>query len=569
MKRARIFFIVVLLGCQAALADAPAQEITGRPRAVSQAGAALSVAEAAKWREDLRYMAEAMPKYHQNLFHTMTPAQFEAAVKSLHERIPSLARHQIIVEMARIVALVGDGHTNIYPTRDPKIGFHTLPFKLYLFKDGLFVRAAAREHANLLGGRIVKIGGLSVDEALARVRAIIGRDNEMDVKFFAPFLLTMPEVLHALGLSDDPASARFIIEKGGLQLPLTLHASDPVQMMPADTDTSWLSKEGWVEMRDETKATLPLWLRDPQNKFWFEYLADPRILYVQFNQVGDKETETLADFAGRLAAFVEANPVEKMVLDLRLNRGGNGGLLRPLVLALIKSKVNQQGKLFAIMGRSTFSAAQFFLNELEKYTSAIFVGEPSGSKGNIYGDSRKIMLPNSGLTVRVSVYYWQDWPPWETRLWTAPHLTAELSSEDYRAGRDPAMRAILDYVPRQPLTELLALALAKGGPDLVIKQLREFRAEPLNKYADIEEPLLITGQRLLDQNKPEQALTLFKLDAEANPHSFRAYFAMGEAYFRSGDKEQAARNFEKALELNPKSYDVADRLRQLQQSQRQ
>jgi hypothetical protein len=51
----------------------------------------------------------------------MTCAQFETAIKCLQERIPSLARHQIIVELARIVAMVGDGHTNIAPTRDPKI----------------------------------------------------------------------------------------------------------------------------------------------------------------------------------------------------------------------------------------------------------------------------------------------------------------------------------------------------------------------------------------------------------------------------------------------------------------
>ncbi len=94
-------------------------------------------------------------------------------------------------------------------------------------------------------------------------------------------------------------------------------------------------------------------------------------------------------------------------------------------------------------------------NNLEKYTNCIFVGEPSGSKGNIYGDSRKITLPNSGMTVRVSVYYWQDWSPWDTREWTAPEITAELTSEDYRLNRDPAMEAVLNYVPQKTLSESL------------------------------------------------------------------------------------------------------------------
>jgi tetratricopeptide (TPR) repeat protein len=167
--------------------------------------------------------------------------------------------------------------------------------------------------------------------------------------------------------------------------------------------------------------------------------------------------------------------------------------------------------------------------------------------------------------VRVSVYYWQDWEPWDTRLWTAPHLTAELTSEDYRANADPVLKAILDYVPRKKLLDVLNEALTAGGVELAVKRFREFKMDALNKYADTEEPLLIAGQRLLDEKKPEQALTLFKLNAEDSPHSFRAYYALGEAYFQAGNKEEAVKNLERALQLNPKNYDVAERLRQLRQ----
>jgi tetratricopeptide (TPR) repeat protein len=568
MKRARTLLLLLVLSVGQGVASSAAagQETRGETQAGANAGAgALSAAEAEKWREDLRHMADEMPKYHKNLFHTMTREQFEGAVAGLRERIPRLARHQVIVEMARIVALVGDGHTNIAPTRDPKINFRTLPVKLYLFKDGLFVRAADRGHAALVGARVVRVGGASADEAVARVREIIGRDNEMDVRFFAPLLLGMPEVLHALELSTQLDSAQFTVETEGRQKTITLKPVGAADLLPPDTDLTWLPKEGWVDLRDGAAAPLPLWLKDPRNKFWFEYLPEARSLYVQINEVGNKETETLADFSKRLFAFAEANQVEKLIFDLRLNRGGNGMLLRPLLTGIIKSKLDQPGKLFALIGRSTWSASQFLLNNLEKYTNVVFVGEPSGSKGNAYGDSRKITLPHSGLTVRVSVYYWQDWSPWDTRQWTPPDLTAELSSDDYRANRDPALRAVADYAPRKKLTDILNEALTEGGVELAVKRFREFKAEPSNKYAATEEPLLIAGQRLLNEKKPEHALALFKLNAEEHPHSFRSYHALGEAYFRNGDREQAVKNFVKSLELNPRNYDVSERLKQARQ----
>lgn len=528
---------------------------------VNPAGGVVSQAEAERWREDLRHMAREMEARHKSLFHTTTREQFEGAVRRLHERIPTLARHQIIVELMRVAASIGDGHTNVAPTRDPKIGFRALPVKLYLFKDGLFVRAAERSHAELLGARVIKIGDLSVEETFARAREIVGRDNEMGVRFFAPLLLAMPEVLHALGLSESPDAARFTFEKGGRQQTLTLKPYGPADLLPPDTDLSWLPKEGWVDMRDGAPPSL--WLKDPKNKFWFEQLPNSKVVYAQLNEVNDKPEESLADFAKRLLAFVEANGAERLVLDLRLNRGGNGSLLRPLVLSLIKSKLNQRGRLFVLMGRSTWSAAQFLLNRLENYTDVTFVGEPSGSKGNHYGDSRRITLPNSGVTVRVSIYYWQEWDPWDARPWTAPHVTAELTSEEYRTGQDPTLKAALGYVPRKPLSQVLDEALTEGGAELALKRFREFKADPVNKYAETEEPLLVAGQRMLNEKKNEQALALFKLAAEESPHSPHAHFTVGLAQSLVGNREQALKSLEKAVEMNPKHYEAVELLRRL------
>jgi tetratricopeptide (TPR) repeat protein len=547
----RVFLCLLLLSATAFSQD------------VKPAVTTISQAEAERWREDLRYMAAEMEARHRNLFHTMTREQFGGAVRSLHERIPALARHQIIVELARIAAMVGDGHTNVAPTRDPKIGFRSLPVKLYLFSDGMFVRAAERGHAELVGARVLKIGDATTEEAVARAREIIGRDNEMNVKFFAPFLLVMPEVLHALGLSGSTEGTAFTFEKGGRRQTLTLRPFGPAELLPPDTDLSWLPKAGWVDMRDTAAAPVPLWLRDPRDKFRFEYLPESKAVYVQINEVGNKEGESLADFTRRLFSFVEANPVDKLILDLRLNRGGNGTLLRPLELALVKSKLDQPGRLFTIMGRSTWSASQFLLNYMERYTNAIFVGEPSGSKGNVYGDSRKITLPNSGITVRASVYYWQDWTPWDTRVWTAPHLTAELSSEDYRTNTDPALKLVLGYAPRRLLTQVLDEALTEGGVELALRRFRQFKADPVNKYADTEEPLLVAGQRLLDEKKHEQALALFRVAATESPDSFRVYYATGYTHSLLGDKEQAVKDLERSLVMNPKNYDAAELLKQL------
>jgi hypothetical protein len=444
-------------------------------------GATVDTEEARAWREDLRVMAKEMERRHRNLFHTMTREQFEAAVAALDARIPSLERHQIIVEMARIAAMVGDGHTNVAPTRDPKIAFRTYPIRLYLFQDGLYVRAADSAHAGLVGAKVLRIGNAAADDAYAAAGALVGRDNEMDLKFFAPLLLSMPEVLHALGLVGDMEKAPFTFEIGGRPRVAVLAPVGPAELLPPDTDTSWMRKDGWMDARGDRD---PLWLRDPKNKFWLEYLPDSRAVYVQFNQVGNKDDETIEAFSKRLAAFVEEKRAERLVLDLRLNRGGDGGLNRPLVVALIRSaRVDRHGGLYVLIGRSTWSAAQMLVNELEIYTDAVFVGEPTGGKINHYGDSRRITLPNSGITFRVSTLWWQG-DERDKRPWKAPDVAAGITFEDYKANRDPALEAALAYVPEPGLAESLYGTVSAEDPTRARGAFTAWKSDPRHAWVD-------------------------------------------------------------------------------------
>ena len=529
-----------------------------------QAGGAPAPADAERWREDLRFMASEMPRRHRNLFHTMTRPQFEEAVRRLDRRIPTLARHQIIVEMARIAAMVGDGHTNVAPTRDPKIGFRAYPVRLYLFRDGLFVRAAASEWADVVGSRVLRIGRASADEAYRAVRDLIGRDNEMDAKFFAPHLLVMPEVLHALGLVDDMEDAPFLLEGPGGRRLVRLAPAGPADLMSPETDASWTPRPGWVDARDAGGRT-PLWLQAPQDAYWFDHLPAENAVYVQYNQVANKKDgETIEAFASRLFAFVDSHAVERLVLDLRLNRGGNGELNRPILLGLIRARtVDRPGRLFTLIGRSTWSAAQGLVNELEKYTNTVFVGEPSGGKVNSYGDSARITLPHSGITVRVSTLWWQG-DERDRRPWTAPQVAADLTFEDYRAGRDPALEAALRYRPERSLAEALREAVLGGDAALASRRLAAWRADPVHAYADdAEAQVNRLGYALLSEGRLEPAVAVLRLNAQAFPASANVHDSLGEAYAAAGDREAAIRSYERALEIDPKSASAAEALRKL------
>jgi hypothetical protein len=403
----------------------------------------MTPAEARAWQEDLRFMAKEMPNIHKNLYHSISAKDFAAMVQKLNAEIPSLTRAEVIVKMAEIVAAVGDGHTNISPMRDPKIGFHTLPVEFTFFGDDLYIRATQPEERSLLGARVLRIGSVSEADAYAAARTMIGHDNEGGARYWAEYLLAMPEVLEALHITSTVDDVPLTVATPQGEVQVTLHPSAPVEMS-GDVSTLFYRSPGWIDVRDLYPGPDPLWLREITVPFHFEHAGN--VLYVQINTVRDSKDETLAHFAQRIHDEIAATRPDKIAIDLRQNRGGDNTLNVALIRSIIQSEtIDRHGHLFGIIGPATFSAAQNLTDELEKYTNILFVGEPTGCKGNHYGDSRKVILPNSGITVRVAVYYWQDWFPTDERDATNPQIPAPLTFEAYSRKIDPAFEAIVRY----------------------------------------------------------------------------------------------------------------------------
>lgn len=392
-----------------------------------------------QWRDDLTVLAREMQTRHANLYHTVSQSRFDLSVRNLKRRVPGLSPLKIVLEIESLVADVRDGHTRVM---DNRLSFRRYPLRLYWYEDGIFIQSARKDYAEAVGARVIKVGKLPIEQAIAKVAEIVPRDNDFSLRDRVPWRLVTPEILFGLGLVDDMERAQFEVERQGRRWSIDVTSAQPpaaecqgfLREMPAD----------WIEAR--RPAPPPLWLKNPCQPYWFEYLPDSRTVYVQVNEVQNRGDVTLRQFFDGVFAAADARPLARFVLDLRLNGGGNLDLLRPILVGLIsRAPINQRGKLFVIIGRRTFSAAQYWVDELEKYTEAVFVGEPTAQAVNFYSDAEVFQLPNSGIRVGVSTLRWQPMPPWQDRLSTEPHVPAELTSTDYANDVDRAMQAVLSY----------------------------------------------------------------------------------------------------------------------------
>ena len=399
------------------------------------------------WRADLAFLVREVRRRTPS--RDLDEAEFGAVAGQLAAAVPEMSDAQIIVGMLKLLRPLGDGHAYIAPAEDDQDLNRVLPVKFYLFPEGLFVTAATPPHQRLLGAQVLRIGehdaGCDVEQAMATLDPLISRDNAQQVRWLGPEVLRWPAVLHALGLIADPGCVPLTVRFPDGTSGLVTVGSQPAgprgypAIAPPPTPTR-PQPPGWISLPDTLPSPLPLYLRNSDILYWHEYLADHRLVYFQFNGVGDHPAESLAAFCERLFRFIDRHEVATLVIDLRWNGGGNTYLTQPLLHHLIAcDKVS----LYVIIGRGTFPAAQNTATAIGRETSAIFVGEPSGSRPNFIGEAIPFRLPYSETTVNVGDLYWQTSWPMDHRPWIAPDIYAPPTFEAYRGNRDPAMEAIL------------------------------------------------------------------------------------------------------------------------------
>ncbi len=399
------------------------------------------------WRTDLRFLTREIKRRGWNLFPRIgTEVEFDAQVKRINDAIPKLTDPQVEIEMLKLMRRVGDGHSNLFGSHERKEWLETIPVLFYMFEEGLFIIASDPKHKDLLGSQVLKFGGRSVDEIVDAIQVTSSEDNKIWIKQIAPYRMRHLPLLHAGGAIPDANKVDLKLRgMDGKERTVTL-TTDMTQ------PNIWNTKPNppeWVNLPQTLGSPVPLYLKNPSANYWFEYLPEKKTVYFGFNSVRNDDKESLADFSTRLFKFVNDNAVEKLVIDLRWNNGGNTFLLTPLVQGLIKTeKINRRGKLFVIIGRRTFSAAQNASTFFERYTNAMFVGEPTGASPNFVGEEDPFVLPYSKIAANVSHLYWQSAFPHDERIWIAPQIYLPPTFQAYRANRDPALEAILNYRDR-------------------------------------------------------------------------------------------------------------------------
>jgi hypothetical protein len=367
--------------------------------------------QADKNYQDLQYLSR-LPEIDRS-FSKEKRRAFARALDRLIPQSGTLDRAKLALEAARLTALADNGHTNVL-TQLGDTSFRSVPIRLGLFSDGLFVVKARDDYRELLGAELLEVNGRPVETVITAFRLYVGGPQSL-LRQHAPRLIISPELLTAAGLNGSAFDSQYRFRLAdGTMVDRLLSAIEappgpgdspywPVRdLSPVPTITDG---PGWSHILDAA----PLYLSRLDENYWHAYVDEGRILFLQINRMRDQGRQRLADHLAGVLDQVRRRGTKFVVVDLRYDRGGDYTLAADFSRRLSEA-MPPDGRVFILTGGNTFSAAISTVARLRYFAGdrALQVGEPMGDRGRFWGEGDRVILPNSKIVVHYATAY-HDW----------------------------------------------------------------------------------------------------------------------------------------------------------------
>jgi hypothetical protein len=331
-----------------------------------------------------------------------TQAVFQKDWEKLRFRTAPLSEAQFEMDVARLVALAGNGHTTV-DTRQRGQRFASTEVRLMWFAEGLFVTAAAIPYTDLLGSRVETIDGRTIEEAFQATLPFLSGTSE-HARADSTALLVSPPLLKVIWPDTNGSALRL-----GLRLPdgTTIERSLPSTRTETANEVEKAAHWRFVQ---GAQVDVPPALQEPDRSVLFMPLPGIGV-YVRINALVDDQYGPLESQLDSILSLAPASGWDRIVVDLRFNNGGD--YLKTLRFSKqVPTRLSRCGTLWLLTSNRTFSAAIVTLARLKYFARdrAHIVGELIGDHSPFWAEQgAPLVLSNSGIRINYAtgMHDWQ------------------------------------------------------------------------------------------------------------------------------------------------------------------
>lgn len=394
-----------------------------------------------QWLEDINFFENALIQKHPDLYRNIEKEDFHKEIEALKKDVVKLSDLEVTMKLVQITASIEDAHTYMRINQEGRV----YPIVSRWFGNELYVGAADKSYSEVMGTKLISINNIPIKEISQEINTLIPHDTDQFIKAQNPDFIIWADALKYFNFIDsDEVLFTFKDDRGTII---------DINMKP-----STITRENAVSYRLNVPKKPIKWLRGEDDfwGYWYKYIPEDKILYFQYNMCQDKYSTSAANkdishmlpdfqvFLEELKEIIDKNNIDKFIIDMRQNYGGDHKLLNPLIDILKNNKnLNRKGNLFVLIGRETYSAAVWNSVDLKNKTEAIFIGEPTGGKVNMLGNTVKVTLPNSKLSLIIPTANHFLSNKYKDSFY--PDIIIEESFDNYKNGVDEVYEMIKNH----------------------------------------------------------------------------------------------------------------------------
>jgi tetratricopeptide (TPR) repeat protein len=109
------------------------------------------------------------------------------------------------------------------------------------------------------------------------------------------------------------------------------------------------------------------------------------------------------------------------------------------------------------------------------------------------------------------------------------------------------------FIKGELASEKLEKMIRENGIGNAIQEYHILKSDPYSKLIFSEKSMNLLGYKFLNEGETDIAIEIFKMNVADYPESSNVYDSLGEAYMKCENKEEAIKNYQKSLELNPEN----------------
>lgn len=374
---------------------------------------------AAQLQEDFTFLKKSIARVHPDLSYSADLQKLDLAYKNVQERLQQpLTRDEAWRVLATLNPVFSDAHMQVSmgdfdadAAAHVKSGGGFFPYEVHVdTKGGLFIRAEMGGAATALAGkRIDAINGVPAREVTATLLSLSPGDTA---------------ALRANLLSGR--WWRFYWKAYGTPARFDLTVAGKPVSRPAATRLPYVSSQD----------------ADFNQAYRFEMLS-PRVALLTVNTFQWPDKKLFYAFTEKVFARLRESKASALVIDVRDNTGGDDDMWREGLLRYIADKPYQHasgyrkmviegrssatqkvgdiidgndvswtqpelehplhfgGKVYVVVGRTTYSSAVLFSNVMQDFKFGTLVGEDGYARARQSGGIQHVVLPNTKLELIV------------------------------------------------------------------------------------------------------------------------------------------------------------------------